>query len=128
MNRNWQKRRNFLHELGVSLAKPYMNGQNAIPQSSTTSASLLVPISQADQDSMISSDDETPDTSSPPQKRLKGVPPQVGGRARCYICYANEETSKNNLHRTICCVCRKAACKNIHNRNVCTKCFANKLI
>lgn len=136
MNRNWHMRRNFLHELGVSLAKPYMNSQIAVPQSELeSSSSLLMPMGQAGQDPMISSDSSPSASSSrdtspnpPPQKRSKCVPPQLEGRARCHICFADGKMNKNNMHRSICCFCRKGCCKHIHNRNVCTKCFAKKLI
>lgn len=132
MNRNWQKRRSFLHELGVSLAKPYMKSQIEIPESES-SLSLLIPMNQSGQDPMTSSENSIADEAhsiSPPLTlhRSKSVPPQLKGRARCQICIAGGSTYKNNLHRTICCLCHKACCKNIHNRNVCTKCFAKKLI
>lgn len=142
MNRNWQTtslksmRRVFLHDLGISLAKPYMASLAATTGSST---SLLTPLHQ----DPLASDDEIAPTPSPApretspfpqltpaQKRIKLVPPQIHkGRARCHICFADSTSiSKNNMHRSICCLCRKAACKNTHNRNVCTKCFAEKLI
>lgn len=147
---NWQpknvksKRRNFLHELGVSLAKPYMANRNRMPRSES-SASLLSSVSQ---ESLPSSEnsmairharrDTSPSSSSrdtspfpsftpPPPKRAKSVPPQCEGRSRCHICM-DDGQNKSNLHRIICCLCRKGCCKNQHNRNVCTKCIIERLI
>lgn len=145
INPNWQandkknRRRNFLHELGKALAKPYMSNRRTMPRSES-SASLLSSVSQ---DSLSSSEHnssrgrDTPQSSSsrdssplpppPVPKRAKSVPPQIEGRTRCHICH-DDKTNARNLHRSICCLCRKGCCKGLHNRNVCTKCIIDRLI
>lgn len=148
INPNWQttnvksKRRNFLHELGMALAKPYMATRSTMPRSES-SASVLSALSQDSSTSSASSTahrhtgrDSSQSSSSrdsspfahPPQKRSKSVPPQLDGRSRCHICFDTGGTRKHHMHQIICCLCRKGCCKNLHNRNVCTKCVIERLV
>lgn len=107
-------RRKFLKELGLALAQPYMATRVRKPRAETA-ARLLTDISL-----------DAPSCSSNPPKQPKIVPSQIKGRARCYLCYENRSASKNNVFETICCFCKKAACKKEHNRNICVKCIEEK--
>lgn len=109
-------RRNFLRELGLALAKPYMSLRAGKPRTSS-SASLLSSVTLQ----------ETNEPIPPPSKRSKSVPAQAKGRLRCHICYTEKASTKNNMHETICCFCNKGICKANHSRNVCVECISNKL-
>lgn len=121
---NWQTtqkttiRRNFLRELGLSLAKPYIAARKNTPRSASSSSLHL----------NISADVPSTSTCQNPPKRAKSVPPLIKGRARCHLCYESNSDTKNNLYGNICCFCAKSACKKEHNRNVCVKCIEEKLL
>ena len=142
VNPNWQKdkntkRRVFLRELALSLAKPYMAARKGMPRTESAASMLLAVSRESLNDSMgwreSSLARSTPSTmsresslsrgSSPaleiPQKKGKIVPPNVSGKARCHICYKEKSKNKNNTNETMCCFCEKGVCVN---------CVADKLL
>ncbi|XP_031627785.1 piggyBac transposable element-derived protein 4-like [Contarinia nasturtii] len=151
---NWQTtqkttlRRNFLRELGYSLAQPYMDMRKGVPRSES-SASLLSASRESLQwresspaiqssSSSISRESSMSREGSPtllpstsfeiPRKRAKSVPSVSKGRSRCHMCYTEKSANRNNMHETICCFCTKGVCKSTHNRNVCVKCIVERLL
>lgn len=150
---NWQTtqkttlRRNFLRELGLSLSQPYMNMRKGMPRSES-SASLLSASRESlnwrenspaihSSSSSVSRESSMSREGSPtllptsfeiPHKRAKSVPSVPKGRSRCHICYSEKSANKNNMHETLCCLCTKGVCKSKHNRNVCVKCIAERLL
>lgn len=110
IDKKTRARREFLPELGLSLAKPYMKNRNFIPRSKPL-ASIVEELS-----------DDIPSTSS---KQPKKTP--LTGRKRCHICVKEGRDSKDNKYETVCTFCDGGACKKVHNRNVCVSCLEKKL-
>lgn len=63
-----------------------------------------------------------------PSKKQKTIPPIIERKSRCRIWYSEKSKYKNYIHQTMCCFCQKGACKRFHNRNICEKCIAVKLM
>lgn len=69
----------------------------------------------------------TSSSDEPMTKTEKTIPPQIAGVGRCKMCVDENVAKKNNMHRTLCCICQKGCCKENHNRIVCIDCLKNQI-
>lgn len=124
VNPNWHpnqsstKRKSFLHDLGLSLARGYMVSRPNSPKNAS-SQSLLERVRDEN-------DAGTSTQSQPPIKRKRTTTTTSSGeprkRARCVYCVKEKGTKNVHSSEIVCSVCDQNICKAKHNINVCTEC------
>lgn len=117
---NWKqtqtstKRKTFLHELAISLSKPYMEKRQKRPRNELSLAIFKKLSAQ--------STDESNDSEAGPSKKHKADNSEKKNRARCQKCYTSGE-NKNKWSSNFCFLCQKPCCSDKHAKNVCVDCI-----
>ncbi|XP_050321369.1 piggyBac transposable element-derived protein 4-like [Bactrocera neohumeralis] len=119
---NWKKtqkhtkRKCFLHELAISLAKPYMEKRKKGAKNELSSA-LLYKLS-------FQNISDTSNNDTGPSKKQKNDKSPKKNRARCQKCYHSGE-HKNKWTSSFCFLCKTPCCTERHAKNICIDCIHN---
>lgn len=117
------KRRQFLKELGETLAKPYMLARSRGPRSASSASlrSSYVSLASPGSTQNLDADIFEGEPSAKRSRSASPIPPQQHKRGRCYICVKNKAaTAEIGL---VCVRCNKNVCKANHHRVLCIECL-----